>query len=123
MSKPYSWLLRLAVREGQLADARALMEEMVASTRNEVGTVGYEWFLSADGSTCHIHESFADTDAALVHAGNFGTHFADRFLACFEPTSLDAYGEPTMELKAVLDGFGATYLQWFGSSRRAGNPS
>ena len=110
MSDTVSWNLQMSVREGQLDNARALMEEMVAATRDETGTHGYEWFLSADGGACHINERYADSEAVLVHLGNFGSNFAERFLACFEPTSLSVYGDPSAEARAALDGFGANYL-------------
>ncbi len=108
----------MSVREGSLEAARELMEEMVSATREESGTTGYEWFLSADGTACHINERYADSDAVLAHLGNFGARFADRFLACFEPVSMSVYGEPSAEVLAILDGFGASYLEWFGGFNR-----
>jgi quinol monooxygenase YgiN len=118
MSSTVSWNLQLSVREGRLAAARELMREMVASTEQEPGTVGYEWFLDADGKSCHIHERYTDSAAALVHIGNFGSKFADRFFACFEPTSLSVYGEASAEVRGALDGFGAAYLGRFGGFHR-----
>ncbi len=114
MPSTISWTLQLAVRKGQLDPARTLMEEMVASTKKEEGTLGYEWFLSPDGKVCHLNERYTDSQAALVHAGNFSTIFAERFFTCFEATSFCAYGDPSAELKAALDGFGAAYFHWFG---------
>jgi len=113
-----SWNLQMSVRESQLNDARDLMSEMVAGTKQEPGTEGYEWFLSADGKTCHINERYADSEAVMVHLGNFGSKFADRFLACFEPTSLSVYGDPSAEARAALDGLGAAYLGWLGGFSR-----
>ncbi len=118
MSNTISWNLQMSVREGRLNDARDLMSEMVAGTRQEPGTQGYEWFLSGDGKTCHIDERYADSKAVMVHLGNFGSKFADRFLACFEPTSLSVYGEPSAEARAALDGLGAAYLEWLGGFNR-----
>ena len=69
MSDTVSWNVHMSVREGQLNDARELMTEMVESTRGEVGTLGYEWFLGADGTVCHLNERYADSDAAMVHLG------------------------------------------------------
>ena len=94
------------------------MAEMVSATKNEPGTQGYEWFLSQDGTACHINERYVDSDAVLSHLGTFGTRFAERFLACFEPTSLSVYGEPSEEARAALDGFGASYLGWLGGFNR-----
>ena len=118
MSDTVSWNLQLSVREGRLDDARDLMAEMVESTRGEAGTLGYEWFLGGGGTACHILERYADSDAAMVHLGNFGDKFAERFLQCFEPTGLCVYGEPSDEARAALDGFGAVYLGTFGGFNR-----
>ena len=118
MSTTISWNLQLSVREGQVESARDLMGEMVASTRNEPGAQGYEWFISGDGKSCHVNERYADSTAVMVHAGNFGSKFAGRFLACFELTSMSVYGEPSAEAQAVLDGLGAAYFGWLGGFTR-----
>lgn len=118
MSSPVSWNLRLSVHDGKLDDARTLMGEMVAATRNEPGTVGYEWFLSNDGTTCHIHERYADSEAAIAHLQNFGANFAERFLQCFGVQGLVVYGEPSDAARGIMDGFGAEYLGTFGGFSR-----
>lgn len=118
MSGPVSWNLRLDVNEGRLDEARALMEEMVTSTGGESGALGYEWFLSEDGRQCHISERYADSAATMEHLGNFGAHFAERFMTSFTPTDFHVYGEPSDEVKAVLNGFGAAYLGPFGGFTR-----
>jgi len=118
VSKTISWNLQMSVREGRLNEARELMDEMVSATLEEQGTIGYEWFISEDGAKCHINERYVDSDATMAHLGNFGSKFAERFLGCFEPTSLSVYGEPSAEARAALDGFGATYLGWLGGFNR-----
>ncbi len=119
MAEAVSWDLRVDVRDGRLEDFRALMGEMVGATEaNEAGTLVYEWFLSDDGSACHIHERYADSAAVMTHLGSFDANFAARFLECAEPTSLNVYGEPSSEVRAVLNGFGAAYLAPFGGFAR-----
>ncbi len=118
MPNTVSWNLQLSVREGRLDDVRNLMNEMVVSTLQEPGTLIYEWFLSEDGKTCHLYERYADNAAAMVHATHFGTKFADRFLACLEPTSLSVYGELSPELRAAHESFGANFLDWLGGFHR-----
>lgn len=119
MPSTVSWNLQMAVRDGQLDDARKLVNEMVEATkRDEDGTRIYEYFLSADGSACHIYERYADSDAVVVHLGNFGTKFMERFMTCFEPTSFSVYGSPSDEARAILDVFGAAYLGWLGGFSR-----
>jgi len=118
MSNVVSWNLQLSVQDGRLDEARALMAEMVEATRREPGALGYEWFLSEDGKACHICERYADSAAALTHLGNFGANFAERFLACFAPTGFFIYGQPSDEVRGVLDGFGASYLGTLGGFHR-----
>jgi quinol monooxygenase YgiN len=73
MSDVVSWNLELAVRDERLDDFQTLMHEMVESTRSEPGTQAYEWFLSGDGTVCHIYERYADSGAAMAHLGTFGS--------------------------------------------------
>jgi quinol monooxygenase YgiN len=114
MSGVISWSLHLSVNEGQMDSARALMAEMVEATRSEAGSLGYEWFVSEDGSAVHINERYADSAATMEHLGNFGANFAERFMSCFTPTGFNVYGEPSGEVRAVLDGFGAAYMGTMG---------
>jgi quinol monooxygenase YgiN len=53
MREEVSWLIELAVRPGRLDSFRALMHEMVQSTRSESGALSYEWFVNDDGSAVH----------------------------------------------------------------------
>lgn len=118
MSSLVSWNLRVSINEGALEDFRSLMNEMVSATEPETGTLGYEWFLSEDGATCHINERYADSDAVMAHLSSFGANFAERFLGLAAPTSIVVYGEPSDEAGAALDGFGAEYLGTFGGFSR-----
>ncbi len=118
MSSVVSWNLRVSINAGQLEAFRTLMEEMVASTKAEAGTLGYEWFLSADSGSCHVNERYADSGAVMEHLGSFGANFAERFLACVAPTSIDVYGEPSAEVREGLAGFGPVYHSPFGGFTR-----
>ena len=107
-----------AARWYRRAADRDLMTEMVESTRGEAGTLSYEWFLNQGGTVCHMMDRYADSDAAMIHLGNFGSKFAERFLQCFEVTGFSVYGEPSDEVRAALDGFGAVYLGTLGGFTR-----
>ncbi|MBT8487473.1 MAG: antibiotic biosynthesis monooxygenase [Gemmatimonadetes bacterium] len=118
MTDTVAWNLQLAVQDGRLGEAKSLMAEMVESTRAEKGAIDYEWFLSDDGTVCHICEKYRDSAAALEHLGNFGANFAERFLECLSPTSLHVYGTPSDDVREVMDGFGAVYLGPLGGFSR-----
>jgi quinol monooxygenase YgiN len=114
MGGEVSWVVELAVKAGQLEAFRALMEEMVASTRQEQGALAYQWFVSDDGSAVHIYERYASSAAVLEHLQGFGAKFAERFLALVDVTRFVVYGDPSDEAKQGLSGLGPTYLGPFG---------
>jgi quinol monooxygenase YgiN len=110
MSDVIEWVLELRVQEGQGDKVRPLLEEMVAATeRDEPGALTYEYYMPEEGGTCTVLERYADSAAAMTHLGNFGAHFADRFLACFAPERFTVYGPADAALREALAGFGATH--------------
>ena len=110
MSQNVYWLLKVDVNPGKFDDAQALMHEMVASTNdNEPGTLNYEWNFNGDKSSIHIYERYADSGALMIHVGNFGANFAERFMQCFAPTGFTVYGEASAEVKDALAGMGAEF--------------
>lgn len=112
MSKHVYWMLELDLHAGRKDDFHALMDEMVKATReNEPGALGYEWSLSADGTRCHIFEHYANSEATMVHLGNFSDRFAGRFLDILSPTKFVVYGSPDQQVRDALAPFGAIYMQ------------
>jgi quinol monooxygenase YgiN len=96
-----------------------LIREMSdASFANEPGTLTYEWTISGDGKTAHVHERYANSDAALRHLASFNQNFADRLMALVEPTGMTVYGSPSAELKKELAGVGPAYLRVIGGFAR-----
>jgi len=110
MTDQVSWLLELAVKPGELDNAKAVLAEMVESAREEHGALIYQWSVSTDGSAIHIFERYADSAAVMTHLTTFGEKFAQRFLATVDPTRFVVYGEPNQEAKAALTAFGPAYM-------------
>ena len=86
MSDVVSWLVEVSIKSGQVDNFKALVEELVQSTRNEPNTLAYEWFLGEDNSSCHIYERYADSAATMTHLGTFGDKFAERFISMVDFT-------------------------------------
>ena len=118
MGDQISWLVEFAVKPGELDNLRAVMAELVESTRGEPGALVYEWFIDEGGDVVHIYERYADSAAVVAHLGTFGERFAERFLSTVAPTRFTVFGTPSAEARAALDGLGATYLQPFGGFAR-----
>lgn len=102
MDKQVSWLVEVDVKPGQLEAFKALVREMVESTRPEPGTLSYEWFISDDGAVVHIYERYADSEALLTHLNGFFEKFADRFGAAVDFKRFVVYGEPSDEVREAL---------------------
>ncbi|MGI9364269.1 MAG: putative quinol monooxygenase [Rhizobiaceae bacterium] len=113
------WLLKLSINEGKLDTFKTLAEEMSAATMaDEPGALNYEWFLNDDQTECHIYERYTDSAATMVHLENFGTKFAERFMACVTPTSLLLYGDADKQVQEALAPLGAVlHTQFSGFAR------
>jgi quinol monooxygenase YgiN len=114
MGEEISWHVELRVRPGQLDNFRTLTGEMVAVTRREPGVLSYQRFVSEDGTTVHLYERYSDSGAAVAHLEAFAKRFADRFSTMVERKTFSVFGDPSAELKAMLDRFDAMYLKPFG---------
>jgi quinol monooxygenase YgiN len=114
MSDQISWHVQLAVKPGQLDNFRALTTEMVESTRPVAGVLNYERFVSADGNFVHVYERYTDSATAVAHLQRFTKNFSGRFMMMVERTHFTVFGNPSDELRGLLDQFGATYLRPFG---------
>jgi len=55
------------INEDKLDAFEAIAQDTVAGTQKEPGTLGYEWYLSADRKKCRLIETYADANAALAH--------------------------------------------------------
>jgi quinol monooxygenase YgiN len=117
-----SWVNAVTLKAGKLETFRELMEAMVSGTSNEPGTLAYEWYISPDGGTVHVVETYADSAAVVAHHVSEGfalKNWAGRFVDCAEASRVVAYGDPNAAAREILDRLGATYYStWGGFSRR-----
>lgn len=118
MTENVYWLLEVAIKPGQYETLKALMEEMVESTRKEPGALIYEWHVSADKSTCHIYERYVDSAAVLAHLAAINDKFMPRFMGAVEPKRMQVYGSPNDAVKEAGAGFGAELFETWGGFMR-----
>jgi quinol monooxygenase YgiN len=107
-----SCLFSLAVKPEVFAEFKALISNIVAATRTELGTLVYEYSVNEDNSTVHILERY-DADAVVSHVDTTFAPFGQRFLELCSVTSLVVYGTPDAEVRKRLDPFGAVYMTPF----------
>jgi quinol monooxygenase YgiN len=121
MTERVSWVNELAVKAGKLQTFRELMEEMVSGARDQPGTIAYEWYISADGGTVHVVETYANSAAVVAHHVSEGfalKNWAGRFMDCVDVTRVTAYGDPNAAAREILDRLGATYHSAWGGFAR-----
>ena len=117
MSKEIYWILEVAIHPGKLNDFRAVANDLIAKTKKEPGTLGYQWNLSPDKTVCHIYERYQNADALLTHVKSFGA-FAKRFMEACHPTRFDVYGPVNKAVKAALDDLHPHYFSELGGFNR-----
>lgn len=110
---------RLKVRDGQLEGFKRQAAEMMRLTREkDTGTLAYDWFLSDDGTTCEVRETYVDADALVEHA----LHIREAREALFAEFAYDHrmafFGDPSPRLiepvnKVGVDVTRFTLLQAF----------
>ena len=113
-----SWVVQCAVKDGQLDAFKELMEEMVAGTSEEPGTLNYEWFISEDGSTVHLYEKYADSAATVAHMQAFGEKWAGRFMGCVDLERITVYGNPDEAAQKAIAPMGGSRLGTWGGFAR-----
>ncbi len=113
-----SWLVEMDIKEDQLDAAQTLMEELVEHSAKEPTTHTYDCYISEDKKTAALYERYDSPEAAHAHLKGFLATFVDRFVAVFDTTRLVVYGSAHEELKADLEGWGPTYLSYWGGFRR-----
>ena len=107
MTQNISVVLSFDVKDGKESDFQDLMADLVESSREEEGTLNYEWYRTGD--TVHTFERFVDNDAMMEHLSTFGEKYVGRFVEIASVNGLTIYGpadervrerEPTPPAKA-----------------------
>ncbi len=112
--KEVCWWVELALRPGRLDDFEKLTGEMVTATRAETGVLAYQRFISDDQQTVYVHERYENSAAAAGHLRNFAASFGTRYASMVERKRFVVFGDPSDELRTLLDKYGATYHRPFG---------
>ena len=109
-----SWWVELVVRPDDLDAFEALTGEMVAAARDDQGVLAYQRFISDDRLTVYVHERYEDSAAAVEHLVKFAATFGERYGRLIERKRFLVFGNPSDDLRAILDKYGAAYHRPFG---------
>lgn len=107
-----SCLFTLAIKPAQFPEFKTLIAQIVAATRQEPGTLVYEYSVNEEQSVAHILERY-NVDSVVSHVDTTFAPFGARFLELCTITSLVVYGTPDAHIRKRLDPFGAVYMTPF----------
>jgi len=108
-----------SVSDTQMSEFKSIAAEMTEGTKPEPGTLGYEWFVSADGKRFRLVETYADVAAVEAHfLGPVVQQLVPRLAAVCTVDGFEFYGDPGPKVSAMAAGFGAQfYPYWIGIER------
>ena len=100
----------ISIPDGMQERFKNLIEEaLTIIEKNHEGVTQYEWYLSEDGRTCVVRETFASSEAAIKHIGVTAPYLSR--LLDFATYQLDVYGEISDELREVVGAMKPTYYK------------
>jgi len=107
------FVVDLNIPEGKLAAFEETAKAMVAGTQKEPGALGYEWYMSGDGKSCRLLETYANAEAALAHCtGPVVRELVPKLLQSAGVAGFEVYGDPGPQAAAMLAGFGAAMFEF-----------
>jgi quinol monooxygenase YgiN len=107
------------VTDEQLEEFKSIAEAMTAVTKAEPGTLGYEWFASADGRRFRLVETYVDASAIEAHfMGPAVQQWVPRLVPICKVDGFEIYGDPGPLVAQMAAGLGAVFFQyWLGLER------
>jgi len=91
------WIVEAKIADGKRDEFKAVAEEIVAKTREEEGTLTYQYFVSDDGDVL-VLERFADVASAHIHIDTWES-VAERWLTVAPATRMVHLGTLPDELR------------------------
>ena len=86
---------------GNLDEFKKLAAQAMEVARTEPGTLRYDWYLNQDETACVVRETYADSDAVLMHVANLGA-LMPKVLEAGGGCELEMFGDPSPELLNVI---------------------
>jgi quinol monooxygenase YgiN len=86
-----------AIKEGKIGEFKKLVQDMSRVVQaNEPDTIDCLFYLDRDETKCIVHETYADSEAALAHnAGIASQTILPKIFNVARISSFDVYGNPS----------------------------
>jgi quinol monooxygenase YgiN len=90
---------RCVIHDGKQDEFKAVARQLLEKVKPEKGTLTlqYDWFLSPDGRTCTVVESYPSSEACMQHMANVGPMLGALMALC-SLEQVDLFGTPSGEV-------------------------
>ena len=116
MFENIGWIVEAKIKDGQRSAFEAVMGDIVEATKQEEGTLNYQYYVSDDGDVL-VYERFRDVGSAHIHVTNWDNH-AERWIAAAEPTRMVHLGDLPDDLRERHAALAPLWLKPFGGFAR-----
>ncbi len=116
MFENIGWIVEAKIEDGRRDEFKAVVEEIVAATRKEGGTLNYQYYVSDDGDVL-VYERFANAESAHIHISNWD-NFAERWLAAAPATRMVHLGDLPDDVRERHAALAPKMLKPFGGFAR-----
>src|SRR5277367_6938590 len=104
----------LIVNDGQLEAFKSIAQSMTEVSKAEPGTLGFEWFSSADGKQFRLVETYVDSSALEAHfMGASVQECVPKLASVCKVSAFEIYGEPSPKVAEMDSGFGTVVFQYW----------
>ena len=110
----------MAIEPGKIEEFKKLVNEMSRAVEaNEPDTIDYQFYLNETETKCVVHETYANSEAALAHNASVASQtILPKIFGVSKISRFDVYGKPSEELQKVLASIHPqTYNLFIGFSR------
>jgi quinol monooxygenase YgiN len=107
---PIGWTVQFKINPGKVDAFRKIVKELVVAVEEaDPGTLMYQWFLSQDEQTCHVHVWCASQEAIIAHATGIGPQkYLPQLLELATLERFDVFGKPNEQFAKILEAFPVT---------------
>ena len=103
------------IEKDKVEQFKILIREMSESVEtNEPDTLVYQFYLNHEKTTCMVHETYRNSEAAILHNNSIASKtILPRILSIAKLNQFDAYGNPNEELRNMLKAFNSQTFSLF----------
>jgi quinol monooxygenase YgiN len=108
------------ISKGKLQEYKKLVQELCKFVEsNEPHTLEYQFYFDDDETKCVVHETYADSEAALIHNDGIASKtILPKIFEIAQINKFEVYGDPSEKLQSVLSTFNTQKFSVFAGFSR-----